>query len=100
MKVENILMDDDGNYVICDFGSATGKCLDPQKVGIPKVEEELLRLAVPSSAFCICFFLYARLRAQSAIDSSWLAFDIIPHSDFFCSTVLARLDLNEFFFFC
>lgn len=45
LKVENVLMDDDGNYVICDFGSATGKCLDPEKVGIPKVEEELLRLA-------------------------------------------------------
>lgn len=43
LKVENILMDEEGNYVICDFGSATAKSLDPQKSGISKVEEELQR---------------------------------------------------------
>lgn len=43
IQVENILMDEEGNYVICDFGSATAKSLDPQKSGISKVEEELLR---------------------------------------------------------
>ena len=41
LKVENILRSDDGNYVLCDFGSATAKKLDPNKMGITSVEEEI-----------------------------------------------------------
>ena len=40
-KVENILRSDNGNYVLCDFGSATAKVLDPSKQGIVLVEEEI-----------------------------------------------------------
>ena len=40
-QVENILKSDDGNYVLCDFGSATAKVLDPNKMGITSVEEEM-----------------------------------------------------------
>ncbi|XP_058152507.1 BMP-2-inducible protein kinase isoform X1 [Dasypus novemcinctus] len=41
LKVENILLNDGGNYVLCDFGSATNKFLNPQKDGVNVVEEEI-----------------------------------------------------------
>jgi serine/threonine protein kinase len=39
--VENILLGDSGHYVLCDFGSATGKVLNPQVQGVSAVEEEI-----------------------------------------------------------
>ncbi|XP_019844765.2 uncharacterized protein LOC105223106, partial [Bactrocera dorsalis] len=41
LKVENILQNDAGNFVLCDFGSATGKVLNPQQHGVTLVEEEI-----------------------------------------------------------
>ncbi|XP_043683367.1 BMP-2-inducible protein kinase isoform X1 [Vespula pensylvanica] len=41
LKVENILFADSGNYVLCDFGSATGKVLNPNIQGAAMVEEEI-----------------------------------------------------------
>ncbi|KAH0615789.1 hypothetical protein JD844_026288 [Phrynosoma platyrhinos] len=41
LKVENLLLNDSGNYVLCDFGSATNKFLNPQKDGVSVVEEEI-----------------------------------------------------------
>lgn len=41
LKVENILLTDAGHYVLCDFGSATGKVLNPTVHGVPAVEEEI-----------------------------------------------------------
>jgi hypothetical protein len=35
------LLNDAGNYVLCDFGSATNKFLNPQKDGVNVVEEEI-----------------------------------------------------------
>ncbi|XP_064457235.1 AP2-associated protein kinase 1-like isoform X2 [Ornithodoros turicata] len=43
LKVENILISDSGNYVLCDFGSATAKSLNPQTQGVAPVEEEILK---------------------------------------------------------
>ncbi|XP_051534360.1 BMP-2-inducible protein kinase-like isoform X3 [Myxocyprinus asiaticus] len=40
-QVENILLNDQGNYVLCDFGSATHKVLLPHKDGITAVEDEI-----------------------------------------------------------
>lgn len=40
-QVENILVNDTGNYVLCDFGSATGKILSGQVQGAPAVQEEI-----------------------------------------------------------
>ena len=34
-------MEDSGTYVLCDFGSATAKCHNPQQHGVGQVEEEL-----------------------------------------------------------
>uniref|UniRef100_A0A669EUQ4 non-specific serine/threonine protein kinase n=1 Tax=Oreochromis niloticus TaxID=8128 RepID=A0A669EUQ4_ORENI len=41
LKVENILLNDQGNYVLCDFGSATHRVLLPQKDGVAAVEDEI-----------------------------------------------------------
>lgn len=41
LKVENILLNEAGNYVLCDFGSATGKVLNPAVHGFQAVEEEI-----------------------------------------------------------
>ncbi|XP_053108039.1 BMP-2-inducible protein kinase isoform X2 [Hemicordylus capensis] len=41
LKVENLLLSDSGNYVLCDFGSATNKFLNPQKDGVNVVEDEI-----------------------------------------------------------
>lgn len=41
LKVENILLSDSGNYVLCDFGSATAKVLNSQIQGVNVVEEEI-----------------------------------------------------------
>ncbi|XP_055055861.2 BMP-2-inducible protein kinase isoform X1 [Misgurnus anguillicaudatus] len=41
LKVENILLNDQGHYVLCDFGSATHKVLLPHKDGITAVEDEI-----------------------------------------------------------
>ena len=34
-------MEDNGTFVLCDFGSATAKCLNPQQHGVQQVEDEL-----------------------------------------------------------
>ncbi|GFR06105.1 AP2-associated protein kinase 1 [Trichonephila clavata] len=41
LKVENILLSDSGNYVLCDFGSATAKVINPQSYGVTQAEEEI-----------------------------------------------------------
>lgn len=41
MQVENILIGDKGHYVICDFGSATGRVLNSAIMGVPVVEDEI-----------------------------------------------------------
>ncbi|XP_055836741.1 AP2-associated protein kinase 1 isoform X2 [Episyrphus balteatus] len=41
LKVENILQNDAGNFVLCDFGSATAKILNPTTHGVTAVEEEI-----------------------------------------------------------
>lgn len=43
LKVENILKSDNGNYIICDFGSATARILNPAENGVSTVEEEIKR---------------------------------------------------------
>ncbi|XP_066593993.1 uncharacterized protein Nak isoform X3 [Prorops nasuta] len=48
LKVENILLSDSGNYVLCDFGSATGKVLNPSLHGTALVEEEIKKYTTVS----------------------------------------------------
>lgn len=39
--MENILVSEDGHYVLCDFGSATAKVLLPGQQNIQQIEEEI-----------------------------------------------------------
>lgn len=39
--MENILLHDQGHYVLCDFGSATNRFQNPQAEGVAVVEEEI-----------------------------------------------------------
>lgn len=41
LKVENILQTETGNFVLCDFGSATAKDLNAKVHGVTMVEEEI-----------------------------------------------------------
>jgi AP2-associated kinase len=41
LKIENILQNELGNFVLCDFGSATGKVLNGTVNGVTAVEEEI-----------------------------------------------------------
>ncbi|XP_017757227.1 PREDICTED: AP2-associated protein kinase 1 isoform X2 [Eufriesea mexicana] len=41
LKIENILYSDIGHYVLCDFGSATAKILNPSIQGAAIVEDEI-----------------------------------------------------------
>uniref|UniRef100_A0A182Q3K3 Protein kinase domain-containing protein n=1 Tax=Anopheles farauti TaxID=69004 RepID=A0A182Q3K3_9DIPT len=41
LKVENILQNDQGHFVLCDFGSATARILNPNSHGRTMVEEEI-----------------------------------------------------------
>lgn len=43
LKVENVLIHDSNRYVLCDFGSASQAQLEPDKIGVPIVEEEITK---------------------------------------------------------
>jgi len=47
-------MDDSGTYVLCDFGSATPRFLNPQKQSIKDIEEELQRSGMISCLNNLC----------------------------------------------
>ncbi|XP_067673227.1 AP2-associated protein kinase 1-like [Haliotis asinina] len=41
LKVENILIGEGGNYVLCDFGSATGRTMMPESHNVKQIEEDI-----------------------------------------------------------
>lgn len=43
IKIENILQNEMGDFVLCDFGSATAKTLSPLSHGVSAVDEEIKR---------------------------------------------------------
>ena len=66
--MENILKSDDGNYVLCDFGSATAKVLDPNKMGITSVEEEMKKYTTLSYRSPEMIDLYSGKPLTSKLD--------------------------------
>lgn len=69
LKVENVLQSDNGDFVLCDFGSATGKVLNPKTHGVAMVEEEIKKYTTLS------------YRAPEMIDFYTLAQPITTKSD-------------------
>ncbi|PSN48436.1 hypothetical protein C0J52_08630 [Blattella germanica] len=79
LKVENILLSDSGHYVLCDFGSATGKVLNPQSQGVATVEEEIKKyttlsyrapeMALGCLLYKLCFFTLPFGESTLAIQS-------------------------------
>ena len=67
--MENVLQGDNGDFVLCDFGSATGKILDPKTHSVQMVEEEIKKYTTLS------------YRAPEMIDLYTLAQPITTKSD-------------------
>ncbi|GLD73523.1 BMP-2-inducible protein kinase [Lates japonicus] len=68
LKVENILLNDQGNYVLCDFGSATHKVLLPHKDGVTAVEDEIKKYTTLSYRAPEMINLYARKAITTKAD--------------------------------
>lgn len=68
LKVENILVNDVGHNVLCDFGSATGKVLDPQLHGVTTVEEEIQKYTTLSYRAPEMVDLYAGRKITTKAD--------------------------------
>lgn len=75
-QVENILLHDQGHYVLCDFGSATKKFQNPQSDGVTVVEEEIKKYSRLSSFLdpylSLSFFLPLLLHLSLLSSSSSL----------------------------
>ncbi|XP_003382494.1 PREDICTED: AP2-associated protein kinase 1-like [Amphimedon queenslandica] len=41
LKIENILQDFSGNFVLCDYGSCTTSVMDPKEVGVGECQDQL-----------------------------------------------------------
>ena len=54
LQIENILFAE-SNYVLCDFGSATGRVMDPSHQKIAAIEEEIQKY-VDISILIFCPF--------------------------------------------
>jgi AP2-associated kinase len=52
LKIENVLQSDGGDFILCDFGSATGKILNPKIHGVAAVEEEIKKYTTVSVQLC------------------------------------------------
>ena len=68
LKVENILRSDSGIYVLCDFGSATAKVLDPSKQGVVLVEEEIRKYTTLSYRSPEMVDLYTEQKLTTKLD--------------------------------
>jgi AP2-associated kinase len=54
LKVENILRDSHGNYLLCDYGSCTVKMMHPEVLGAALCEEQIARYCMLGSAQFQC----------------------------------------------
>lgn len=68
LKIENILRSENGEYVLCDFGSATAKVLDSNKMGITSVEEEIKKYTTLSYRSPEMIDLYSGTPLTSKLD--------------------------------
>lgn len=75
LKVENILQTDSGDFVLCDFGSATARILNAKTHGIANVEEEIQKFTTLSYRAPEMVDLYAEKNITTKADI-WVNFII------------------------
>ncbi len=63
--MENILQSEKGQYILCDFGSATARVLDPNTHGIQFVDEEIKKYTTLSYRLFILLYIAYRTREKS-----------------------------------
>lgn len=68
LKIENILQNDNGDFVLCDFGSATARILNPKTHGISNVEEEIRKFTTLSYRAPEMVDLYAEKNITTKAD--------------------------------
>jgi AP2-associated kinase len=69
VQVENILQSEKGQYILCDFGSATARVLDPNTHGIQFVDEEIKKYTTLS--YRLLILLYSEYwRKKCSFDSN------------------------------
>lgn len=68
LKVENILQNDSGDFVLCDFGSATARVLNSKTHGISTVEEEIQKYTTLSYRAPEMVDLYAEKNITTKAD--------------------------------
>lgn len=89
LKVENVLISDNGDYILCDFGSATGKVLNPATHGVAMVEEEIKKYTTLSYRAPEMVDLYLSGRSITTKSDIWamgcllykLCFFTLPFGD-------------------
>jgi AP2-associated kinase len=60
LKVENVLQSDNGDWILCDFGSATGKVLNPKTQGF--VSLKIITFTLFLTTFCLTIlFIFFRV---------------------------------------
>ncbi|KAG9488898.1 hypothetical protein GDO78_005089 [Eleutherodactylus coqui] len=80
LKVENILLHDRGHYVLCDFGSATNKCQNPQAEGVNVVEDEIKKYTTLSYRAPEMVNLYSG-KVITAKADIWVRYMLEPDPD-------------------
>lgn len=68
LKVENILQSESGDFVLCDFGSATARVLNAKTHGITTVEEEIRKFTTLSYRAPEMVDLYAEKNITTKAD--------------------------------
>lgn len=68
IKIENVLRNDSGDFVLCDFGSATSKVLNPSVHGVAIVEEEIKKYTTLSYRAPEMIDLYSGLEISTKCD--------------------------------
>lgn len=68
LKIENILQNELGQFVLCDFGSSTAKILNPNKHGATAVDDEIKRYTTLSYRAPEMIDLYSGLNITTKSD--------------------------------
>ena len=68
LQVENILQSDKGHFVLCDFGSATARVQNPEKLGIQIVDDDIKKYTTLSYRAPEMVDLYSGLSITTKAD--------------------------------